>query len=171
MHNWDSEIFVLDATAFYQGFHLRCDRKCITTDLILKEVSHIKKDYFPINFLIEAQKLTIAHPKQDTVNFVKSVVKTIGDSSISSSDISVLALASDQGGTLISDDNRICNLAQFLSISFLKLSGKSIKGIRRWTKFCRECGRQYSFNECICSICGKHLSVRYRERKSAVGQS
>lgn len=156
----------MDATAFYQGFHLRCDRKCITTDLILKEVSHIKNDYFPINFLLETHKLFIAQPKPDTVDFVNSMVRTIGDSSISSSDISILALASDTHGTIISDDNRVCNLAQLLSISFLKLTGKSTKGIRKWTKFCRECGKQYSFKESICSICGNCLSVRYRERKS-----
>ncbi len=156
----------MDATAFYQGFHLRCDRKCITTDLILKEVSHIKNDYFPIDFLLETHKLFIARPKQDTVHFVNSMVKTIGDSTISTSDISILALASDTHGTIISDDNRVCNLAQLLSIPFLKLSGKSTKGIRKWTKFCRECGKQYPSKEPTCSICGNRLSVRYRERMS-----
>lgn len=167
MQSWDSDVFVLDATAFYQGFHLRANSKCITSELIVKEVSHLKKDFFQISFLIEAQKIYVMQPKEDTVSYVRSVANSIGDSRVSPSDVSVIALAIDYSGTIVSDDHRVCNLASILSISCLKLSNIGIKRIRKWTKFCRECAKQYLYNERICSVCGNSLSVRYRDKKIA----
>ena len=167
MQSWDSDVFVLDATAFYQGFALRANCKCITTELIVEEVSHLKKDLCPINFLIEAKKISVIRPKDKTVNYIRSVATKIGDSKISPSDVSVIALAIDNGGTVVSDDNRVCNLASTLSISYLNLSNMGIRAVRKWTKYCRVCAKKHSCNENFCSICGNQLRVRYKDKKIA----
>lgn len=167
MQSWDSDVFVLDATAFYQGFPLRANCKCITTELIVEEVSHLKKDLCPINFLIEAQKISVMRPKGETVSYIRSVATKIGDSKISPSDISVIALAIDYGGTVVSDDKRVCNLASTLSIPCLNLSNMGIRAVRKWTKYCSVCAKKHSYNENICSICGNQLVVRYRDKKIA----
>jgi len=155
----------LDATAFYQGFHLRVSEKCITTDQIINEVSHIRKNISLMSFLIEGQKISILEPKQESINRVKTIARQIGDSKISGPDISVISLAIDYGGTIVSDDYRVCNLAKIMCVHTFNLASHGIKGIRRWTKLCKECKKQYSANASSCSICGNSLSVRYRERK------
>jgi endoribonuclease Nob1 len=167
LQSWDSDVFVLDATAFYQGFQLRANRKCITTELIVEEVSHLKKDLCPMNFLIEAQKISVIRPKEETVSYTRSVAAKIGDSKISPSDVSVIALAIDYGGTVVSDDHRVCNLASILSIPCLKLSNMGIKTVRKWTKYCRVCSKKHSYYENVCSICGNPLRVKYRDKKIA----
>jgi rRNA maturation endonuclease Nob1 len=166
-----SDIFVLDATAFYQGFHLRTSEKCITTELIINEVSHIRKNISLMSFLIEGQKISILEPKQESVDRVKTVARQIGDSKISAPDISVISLAIEYGGTIVSDDYRVCNLAHVLCVPTWNLASYGIKGIRKWTKFCKECRKQYSSNASSCSICGNSLSVRYRERKLSDGMN
>lgn len=166
-----SDIFVLDATAFYQGFHLRVSEKCITTDQIINEVSHIRKNISLMSFLIEGQKISILEPKQESINRVKTIARQIGDSKISGPDISVISLAIDYGGTIVSDDYRVCNLAEVMCIRTWNLASYGIKGIRKWTKFCKECRKQYSSSASSCSICGNSLSVRYRERKFDDGAS
>ncbi len=167
MQSWDSDVFVLDATAFYQGFPLRANCKCITTELIVEEVSHLKKNVCSINFLIEAQKISVMRPKDETVSYTRSVATRIGDSKISPSDLSVVALAIDYGGTVVSDDNRVRNLATTLSISCLNLSDMGIRAVRKWTKYCRVCAKKHSYNENICSICGNQLRVNYSDKKIA----
>jgi endoribonuclease Nob1 len=167
LQSWDSEIFVLDATAFYQGFPLRVNRKCITTELIVREVSHLMKDLCPINLLIEAKKICVERPKEKTVSYTRSMSTRIGDSKISPSDISVVALAVDHRGTIVSDDHRVCNLSTIMSVPCLQLSSSGIKTLRKWTKYCRVCAKKYSYDENTCLICGSLLRVRFRDKNLA----
>jgi len=106
-------------------------------------------------------------PKDETVSYTRSVATRIGDSKISPSDVSVVALAIDYGGTVVSDDNRVRNLATTLSISCLNLSDMGIRAVRKWTKYCRVCAKKHSYDENICSICGNQLRVNYRDKKIA----
>jgi len=106
-------------------------------------------------------------PKDETVSYTRSVANRIGDSKISPSDVSVVALAIDYGGTVVSDDNRVRNLATTLSISCLNLSDMGIRAVRKWTKYCRVCAKKHSYDENICSICGNQLRVNYRDKKIA----
>ena len=126
-----SDIFVLDATAFYQGFHLRVSEKCITTDQIVNEVSHIRKNISLMSFLIEGQKISILEPKQESINRVKTMARQIGDSKISGPDISVISLAIDYGGTIVSDDYRVCNLAKIMCCSHLESGQLRNKGNKK----------------------------------------
>ncbi|MDP9197458.1 MAG: hypothetical protein M3O24_02715 [Thermoproteota archaeon] len=171
MQSSASDIFVLDATAFYQGFHLRVSEKCITSDLIMNEVSHIGKNISLMSFLIEGQKISVLEPKQESVNRVKTMAEQVGDSRISASDISIISLAIDYGGTVVSDDYRVSNLAHILRVPTKNLASHGIRGIRKWTKFCNECRKQYPSSASSCSICGNSLSVRYRERKLSNGMN
>ena len=167
MQSWVSEIFVLDATAFYQGFPLRMNRKCVTTELVVREVSHLMKELCPITLLIEAKKIYVADPKDKTVSYTKFMSTKIGDSKISPSDVSVIALAVDLRGTIVSDDNRVFNLATIMSVPCLQLSASGTKTIRKWTKYCKICAKKYSYYEKTCLICGNSLRVRFRDKNIA----
>lgn len=164
MQSWGSETLVLDATAFYQGFPLRTNRKCVTTDLVVSEVSHLMKELCPIPLLIEAKKIYVTQPIDKTVSHTKSMATKIGDSKISPSDVSVIALAVDLGGTIVSDDNRVFNLATIMSVPCLQLSSSGTKTIRKWSKYCRVCAKRYSYYENTCLICGNSLRVRFRDK-------
>jgi hypothetical protein len=62
--NLDSSELVLDASAFYAGIPFLSSSKCYTTNLVLKEVIHIKKSYSALEFLIDAGNLEIIEEEQ-----------------------------------------------------------------------------------------------------------
>ena len=103
--------FALDATAFYQGFHLRSNDTCITTRLVFEEISHIQEKFSILESLISSNKIMILEPNELTVKMIKAVITQIGETRLSDADISIVALAKEFNATLVSDDFSICNLA------------------------------------------------------------
>lgn len=166
MKNLDSRTeskFALDATAFYQGFHLHSSCTCITTGLVFEEISHIQNKLSSLESLVLSKRIMIFEPTNNIVKLVKTVAKQTGDTRLSDADISILALAKDYNVTLVTDDFGLCNLAKTMSIRLLNLGTKGIRETRKWTKFCGSCGRGYPSAISVCSICGNKLRVRYKK--------
>lgn len=155
--------FALDATAFYQGFHLRSNITCITTGLVFAEISHIQRNLSILDSLISNRRIMIFQPSDSTLRTVILAVKQIGETQLSDADISIVALAKECNATLVSDDFAVCNLAKTLSIDLLNLGTKGIRDRRKWVKFCKSCGRGYPPTQTICSLCGNKLRVRYKK--------
>jgi UPF0271 protein len=155
--------FALDATAFYQGFHLRSNSTCITTGLVFAEISHIQSNLSILDSLISSRRIMIFQPSDRTLRSVRFVVKQIGETQLSDADISIVALAKEFNATLVTDDFAVCNLAKTLSIDLLNLGTKGISERRKWVKFCKSCGRGYPPTQAICSLCGNKLRVRYKK--------
>jgi UPF0271 protein len=153
----------LDATAFYQGFHLHSDSKCITTGLVFEEVSHIQEKLSVMESLISNKRIMILEPSEDSIRMVKSIITQIGETRLSDADISIIALSKEFNATLVTDDFAICNLAKTLSIELLNLGTKGIKERRKWIKFCKSCGRGYPPTQRVCSLCGNKLRVRFKK--------
>lgn len=158
--------FVLDATAFYQGFHLRSNSTCVTTRLIFEEISHIQEKFSVLETLISSNRLLILEPNGETVKMIKSIITQIGETRLSDADISIIALAKELDATLVTDDFATCNLAKTLSIELLNLGTKGIKDIRKWIKFCKSCGKGYAPTQTICSLCGNKLRIRFKKLSS-----
>jgi endoribonuclease Nob1 len=155
--------FALDATAFYQGFHLRFSSPCITTGLVFEEISHIQNKLSTLENLILNKRIIILEPNNNTVRFVKSSAKQIGESRLTEADISILALAKDYSAILVTDDFAVCNLGRTIRIGLLNLGTKGIRDTRKWMKFCSNCGRGYPSTQLVCSICGNKLRIRYKK--------
>jgi UPF0271 protein len=155
--------FALDATAFYQGFHLNSSCTCITTGLVFEEISHIQNKLSSLESLVLSKRILIFEPTNNIVKLVKSVAKKTGETRLSDADISILALAKDYNVTLVTDDFALCNLAITMSIGLLNLGTKGIRETRKWTKFCSSCGGGYPSAISVCSICGNKLRARYKK--------
>ena len=158
--------FALDATAFYQGFHLRSSSTCITTVLVFEEISHIQEKFSVLESLISSNRIMILEPNELTVKMIKSVITQIGETRLSDADISIVALAKEFNVTLVTDDFSICNLAKNLSIKLLSLGTKGIKDTRKWIKFCKSCGKGYPPTQMVCSSCGNKLRIRFKKISS-----
>lgn len=166
MKNLDSRTeskFALDATAFYQGFHLHSSCTCITTGLVFEEISHIQNKLSSLESLVLSKRIMIFEPTNNIVKLVKTVAKQTGETRLTEADLSILALAKDYNVTLVTDDFALCNLAKTMSIGLLNLGTKGIRETRKWTKFCSSCGRGYPSAKSVCSICGNKLRVRYKK--------
>ena len=166
LKNLDSKaetIFVLDATAFYQGFHLRSNITCVTTGMVFEEISHIQSKLSILESLVLNKRIKIVEPSKNTIKLVESDAKHLGESRLTAADISIIALAKDYDAILVTDDFAICNLANSMSISLLNLGTQGIRETRKWIKFCKSCGRGYPPTLTICSLCGNKLRVRYKK--------
>lgn len=155
--------FALDATAFYQGFHLRSNITCITTGLVFAEISHIQSKLSILDSLILTRRIMIFQPNNSTLRIVRSAVKQIGETRLSDADVSIIALSKEFNAILVTDDFAICNLANTLSIELLNLGTKGIKDTRKWIKFCKSCGRGYPPTQRVCSLCGNNLRIRFKK--------
>jgi UPF0271 protein len=162
--NLDSKEFVLDANAFYAGFPFLSYLRCYTTNLVFSEVKHIKRSYSALEALIDAGNLKVMDPKEQFLKKVIAVAKTTGDAlKLSSSDLSILALAFQLKITLISDDYAVENIGTILKIPIKSIGTKGITEVRKWISFCNECGKAYNPNLSECMICGNKLSRRFKK--------
>ena len=169
MKNLDSKresIFALDATAFYQGFHLHSSSTCITTEMVYNEISHIQNKFSILESLISNKRLKIAESSKKTIKLVQNIAKKIGESRLSTADVSIIALAKDYNAILVTDDFAICNLVNAMSIPLLNLGTRGIEETRKWIKFCKSCGKGYPPTLTLCPICGNELRVRYKKIKT-----
>jgi Predicted nucleic acid-binding protein, consists of a PIN domain and a Zn-ribbon module len=155
--------FALDATAFYQGFHLKSKSTCITSDLVFDEISHIQRNFSILDTLVSNRRIMIFEPDIMSLRLVRDAAKQTGEERLTDADISILALAKGNDATLVTDDFAVCNLANILSIKLLNLGTKGIRDTRKWVKFCKSCGRGYAPKHTICAICGNKLSIRYKK--------
>ena len=155
--------FALDATAFYQGFHLKSKSTCITSDLVFDEISHIQRNLPIFDTLVSNKRILIFEPNIMSLKLVHDAAKQAGEVRLTDADISILALAKSNDAILVTDDFAVCNLAQLLSIKLLNLGTKGIRETRKWVKFCRGCGRGFPPEHSVCEICGNKLSVRYKK--------
>jgi UPF0271 protein len=155
--------FALDATAFYQGFYLHSDSRCITTGLVFEEISHIQEKLSVLESLISNKRIMIVEPSEDSIRMVKSIITQIGETRLSDADVSIIALSKEFNAILVTDDFAICNLAKTLSIELLNLGTKGIKDTRKWIKFCKSCGRGYPPTQKVCSLCGNKLRIRFKK--------
>jgi len=85
--------FALDATAFYQGFHLKSKSTCITSDLVFDEISHIQRNLSILDTLVSNRRIMIFEPDIMSLRLVRDAAKQTGEERLTDADISILALA------------------------------------------------------------------------------
>ncbi len=167
MKNWDSDIFILDSSAFYAGFYRSINLKFYTTTSIMKEIKHILNTSLTLDLLISSGVLVIQDPLIESINKIINTAHCSGDiKKLSKADISVLSLAYQLDKTLVSDDYSIQNVAKFLRMKTISLGNKGIAKLRKWENFCKTCRKQYPSNIKECTICGNPTKRKYKTLSS-----
>jgi UPF0271 protein len=75
-------------------------------------------------------------------------------------DLSVISLAIEMGGTVITDDFRVQNVLKAAGLPFQpagEIGDRTIGSVWKWIYRCRGCGRYYDEERRDCPICGSDL--------------
>ena len=126
-----------------------------------------------IDVAIDVGSLKIAEPTSKSRARIISVSSKSGDiSSISDTDIDVLALALDVSSSarsclIVTDDYAIQNVSNQLGIRFKALTAQGIRYQFQWRLNCPACGRTYpqEFKGMICPTCGTQLRRKVTSKK------
>lgn len=152
----------LDASAFYAGVPFASTEACHTTPGVLAEVSHIKGRFGAIDGLIEAGRIIVAEPGAVSVRRAREAAAGSGDSgSLSEQDVSILALASEIGADLVTDDFAVSNAAALMGVRAVPVMTGGIRRAGKWTVRCAACGwRAAAGGASACPECGGPLRRR-----------
>ena len=158
--------FVLDATAIRSGMVISGEAEWFTTPSIISEIKkgRLAKDLE----LLSDISITVADPGPDSVNTIKEAASKTGDiGRLSEPDVSILALAFELGGILLTDDYSIQNVAEVLDIKYKSGSQEGIKEIYEWAWRCRGCGRYFGEEPAgkECKICGSEVRTVRKNKK------
>ena len=82
---------------------------------------------------------------------------------LSEVDMTVIALAADLDGTVLTDDFSIQNVCCIMGIRYMPVGTKGIKKIEKWNYRCSGCGKWYKERSNDCPICGSSMRS-YRKR-------
>jgi len=148
---------ILDASAFYAGVPFGADDEWYTTPLVLEEVRHIKKSQGALDTMIEAGRLRVREPPEGASAMAVRESKRTGDfRQLSRQDISVLALAAEMGGRIVTDDFAVSNVARSLGVGVLPIMTGGIRDEGTWMHYCPGCRKNFK-NRKECPLCGTAL--------------
>jgi len=152
-------VYILDASAFLNNEGMTLKGNLVTTAEIRREIKDFKS-----RALFSSFSINILAPKQEFVDMVKIAAKRTGDDDVlSKADVSVLALALQERGTLVTDDYDIQNMCHEIGLKFIPASMKKIKKRFFRKKFCYKC-REFregtGRNGDVCGVCGAKLKTK-----------
>ncbi|MDR0523884.1 MAG: nucleic acid-binding protein [Candidatus Methanoplasma sp.] len=109
--------------------------------------------------------LRVSDCTKASLDAVSKAASKSGDSGrLSPVDFTVLALALDTGGTILTDDYSIQNVARIMGLPYRPVGVAGIKRVERWNYKCVGCGKWFSEKTDECPICGS--ATRGHRRKS-----
>ena len=159
---------ILDASAFYAGVPFRSSEDCYTTSLVFEEIKHIKKNHGALGTLLETNRLKIREPDPESTKSAIKASKDTGDfPQLSKQDISIIALAINMKGQIISDDFAISNVAKNLGLEIIPIMTKGIKDVGKWVHYCPGCRTNHSSGT-VCPACGTPLKRKLLKEKQFV---
>ena len=108
--------------------------------------------------------LRISECTKASVSKVNAASLKSGDAGrLSDVDVSVVALAVDLNGTVLTDDFSIQNVCKIMGIEYRPVVTEGIKEIGKWSYRCNGCGKWYKEKMNDCRICGYGMRS-YRKR-------
>ncbi len=151
-----SRPYVLDSPVFIYGVKVSGDLR--TVPKVVEELTSVGADVALQTLLKEGLK--IEPPREKDVETVTEKAKFTGDyPKLSAADIDVLAKALQIGGTLITDDYSVQNVAARLGVETKAIRQERIKRVLTWRPRCVGCGRTYT-KEMTCPICGSEVRLK-----------
>ena len=153
---------VLDASALLSGASF--DGELYTTPEAVGEVR--RHGSTPQLDAILATKVRVLTPAADSLEAVDAVARETGDvARLSPTDRGLLALARELGGTILTDDYSIQNVAARLGLPYERVLERGISEVVRWRYRCTGCGRFFEEPLKECPVCGSRVkTTRARPR-------
>lgn len=109
--------------------------------------------------------LRISDCTKESLEKVEEAAKKTGDDGrLSPMDRTVLALALDVNGTILSDDYSIQNVARVLGLGFRPVGTKGISKVAKWNYRCVGCGKWYKEKYPECPVCGSSMRACRKKR-------
>ena len=100
----------------------------------------------------------------ESLHKVEECARRTGDlGRLSPVDITVIALALDVDGTVLSDDFSILNVCTVMGIPNRSVGTKGIKKVEKWNYQCIVCKKWYKERSQECPICGSPMKA-FRKR-------
>ncbi|HEQ78990.1 MAG TPA: ribonuclease VapC [Euryarchaeota archaeon] len=142
-------VFVLDSGAIIFGVDLK---GAVTTNLIIDEVKSRNATW---NLeTLENDGLEVLTPKSEWLKKAREGAKGSGDlRKLSKADISIIALALELDGIILTDDYAVQNVASILSLKCLPVEKEKIGKVLKWEWLCKKCKKKLE-SEDECPICG-----------------
>ncbi|WP_407422569.1 type II toxin-antitoxin system VapC family toxin [Methanobrevibacter sp.] len=158
------EIFyVLDASAFINGFHLETKNN-FTVPEITSEIRDFESR-LKFDAAIDENRLIIQDVTGDCIDAVDEIISESGDIlRLSLPDKKLISLAymfhrQGRNVKVISDDYTIQNTLKIMGIPYSGVITEGIKEVYNWKKVCEGCkkeyGEDYPFDDC--EICGSKI--------------
>lgn len=152
---------VLDTSALMSGRPF--EGELFTTDEVLQELRRLKALTPQLTTFLDV-KVRILSPSRESVAAMEAASEGTGDAHrLSPTDIGLLAVAADVGGTIVTDDYSIQNLAEVVGVAYEPVLQMAIKEVVRWQYRCSGCARPFESWTDPCPVCGSKLrTVRAR---------
>lgn len=158
MPSLSSAMLVLDSSALFSMENLPDDSVCPPG--VIDEL----KRYNDPRIERWGDLLRVSDCTAGSLSIVKEAAKKTGDiGRLSDVDMTVLALAIDVSGTILTDDYSIQNVAKTLNIDYKPVGMQGIKKVEKWNYRCVGCGKWYKESMKECPICG-HLLRSHRKK-------
>jgi endoribonuclease Nob1 len=148
-------MLVLDSSALFAMSQLPEEESCCPPGVI-DELTRYKDNRLDLwGDLLRVSDCTPASMKK-----VEEAARRSGDlGRLSPVDITVLALAIDVNGTILTDDYSIQNIARILNIPCKGIGQEGIKKIEKWNYQCIGCKKWYKEKMNECPICGSSMKA------------
>jgi UPF0271 protein len=148
---------VLDASAFFSEVTYRGE--LYTTWSVVSELKDISSK---IRYdLFREEGLEVLDPSEPYLSRAREASVHAGEQEVlSATDIDVLALATQLGASVVTDDYAIQNVARRLGVTVVPILQKKTRGIR-WQFRCTGCGK-YALGPGDCPVCGAPVKRRIK---------
>ena len=152
-------VIVLDSSALFSMEDLP-DDECVCPPGVIDEL----RKYKDRRLNLWGDMLRVSDCSPESMEKVKEEARKSGDlGRLSPVDITVLALALDVNGTVMTDDYSIQNTARIMGIPYKAVGQAGIKKVEKWNYQCIGCGKWYKKKVPDCPICGSALRA-HRKR-------
>lgn len=150
---------ILDASAFLSGKDFPANLELYTTHSVIVELK-FRRMQKKIGNLIDTGALTVLSPKKDYIESVTKHASKTGDiHRLSEPDIEILALALELGGSIVTDDYSIQNVAVELNIKYSPMAQNGITKKIDWVCKCKGCKRIWKEMYENCPVCGSEIKT------------
>ncbi len=143
-----NDVVVLDASSLSAGWQPEPGSRVVTPSRVWREMEELGAPPFEVG---------IAEPSPGSLDSVRAASAGTGDDiRLSNADFDLLALASDMGALLVTEDFSVQNLAETLSIPWTSV-GRPISEVRKWRYRCKGCLKVFDERYDDCPVCGSEL--------------
>lgn len=154
-------MLVLDSSALFSMENLPDEESCCPPGVI-EELTKYKDRRLDL----WGDLLRVSDCTKESIRKVEEAAGISGDlGRLSPVDITVLALALDVGGTVMTDDYSIQNTARIMGIPYRAVGQVGITKVEKWNYQCIGCRKWYKEKMGECPVCGSPMKA-HRKRRS-----